>query len=108
MRDADFAGRAECLTCGIRLPWQEMDAGHYMGRSKMATRWDPLNVHPQCRVCNRIEGGKREIFARELDFKFGDQTAMSLRAKSNRLAVYSNEWIEEKIRIYNEKIRDLS
>lgn len=84
-----------------------MDAGHFMPRGKMATRWNEMNVHPQCRVCNRMEGGKPEIYAREIDYKYGEQTSWALREKSNRLAVYSDEWIDEKIREINEKLRNL-
>lgn len=51
---ADTNGYCECVSCGVWHPWQEMDAGHFIPRASLATRWDERNVHPQCRHCNRF------------------------------------------------------
>lgn len=51
---ADHDGYCQCVSCGSYHPWQEMDAGHFIPRGSIATRWDERNVHPQCRRCNRF------------------------------------------------------
>lgn len=43
----------ECVTCGVKKPWKEMQAGHYIPAwSSNYLRFVEMNVHPQCYVCN--------------------------------------------------------
>ena len=41
LRATDDTGHGECYTCGSRRHWSEVDAGHFMSRACMSTRWDP-------------------------------------------------------------------
>lgn len=36
-----------CVTSWVKLPWNEMQAGHYRTRAHYPTRFDIRNVHPQ-------------------------------------------------------------
>lgn len=51
---ANENGYASCVSCGKQEYWKEMDAGHFIPRGSIATRWDPRNCHPQCKRCNRF------------------------------------------------------
>lgn len=48
-----------------------MDAGHYVNRSHMSTRYDERNVHAQCRKCNRFDEGNQIGYTRGLIKKYG-------------------------------------
>ena len=97
-RDADYAGYCRCVTCGKMQHWREMDAGHFVPRDRIATRWDVTNVHPQCRECNRFRSGKQYEHGRAIDRMYGSGTADRLMALgSARVAKISAFQMEEMI-----------
>jgi len=93
--NADDTGRATCWTCGVKKPWKEMDCGHFMSRSKYATRWlyDPeaglTNVQPQCKRCNMTNGGQQFMYGKRLDEVYGAGTADRIVAMSNQPSKHS-------------------
>lgn len=40
-----------CISCGMIKPFDQADAGHFIGRTNMATRFDEENVWCECRNC---------------------------------------------------------
>ena len=53
LRFTDDNGIVSCVSCGVRKHWKDrMDAGHFVPRGHLATRWHPENVAPQCKTCN--------------------------------------------------------
>jgi hypothetical protein len=60
---ADPYGFCECVTCGKRMRWEEIQAGHWIKRGHAATRWVEENVYPQCRGCNMFSGGRQDEMA---------------------------------------------
>ena len=62
-RDADNdSGYCACVSCNKPIHFTESDAGHFLSRQKLATRWDERNVYSQCRKCNRFEYGRQNEF----------------------------------------------
>lgn len=53
-----------CVTCGRWFEVIRMQAGHFIPRTCTRLRWDERNVRAQCWVCNEVEGGATEAFAR--------------------------------------------
>ena len=107
-KDADFHGYVDCYTCGVTKNWKyEIDAGHFMGRGKYATRWDEQNVKPQCKKCNGFRSGEQYLFSKHLDKEYGDGTADWLVFESNQPARFTNDELLEKIKYYNELVKDL-
>lgn len=53
LRDSQaFGYRAfRCISCGQVKPFDQMDCGHFIGRTHMATRFDEENCHGECRNC---------------------------------------------------------
>ena len=53
LRDSKpFGGKYfRCISCGQVKPFDQMDCGHFIGRMHMATRFDELNAHGECRNC---------------------------------------------------------
>lgn len=107
MKDADHQGRSECFTCGIRKPWKELDAGHFQTRAKYATRWDPMNVRPQCKRCNMTNGGHQFEFALRLDQEHGSGTAEAVLLRSNQTRKFSSLELQEMEAHYREQLRNI-
>jgi 5-methylcytosine-specific restriction endonuclease McrA len=59
--------KGKCFTCYRIFEWKQTDAGHFINRSHLATRWDERNVHAQCWGCNRFRNGKKEDYAVHLE-----------------------------------------
>ena len=88
---ADDYGNIRCYTCGETRHWKKCDAGHFQTRAKYMTRWDPMNVKPQCKKCNMVNGGQQYQFGLNLDRDYGAGTAQKVLAKSNQTANFSDE-----------------
>jgi len=107
-KDADHAGMVDCFTCGVSKSWKyEIDAGHFMGRGKYATRWDEQNVKPQCKKCNGFRSGEQYLFSKHLDEEYGKGTADELVYQSNQLAKFTNDELLEKIEHFTELVKSL-
>lgn len=107
-RAADHAGYAECFTCRKRLPWTDMHAGHFALRTHMATRWEPLNVHPQCAYCNNYRAGEQFLYGKRLDETYGPGTADSIIAASRLPAKFSAFDLEGEIERIKSLISELA
>ena len=66
-----------------------------------------MNVRPQCKSCNGFRSGEQFKFARELDLKYGEGTAMELEQLSNTTKKWSSEELEALIDVYNRRLRKL-
>ena len=108
-KDADHTGMVDCYTCGVSKSWKyEIDAGHFQSRGKYETRWEPLNVKPQCKRCNGFRGGEQYRFAKNLDALYGEGTAEWLEFESNQSARFTNDELLEKIKHYTNLVKNLS
>ena len=106
-KDADHRGYVECWTCGKVLLWSRVDAGHFQSRAKFSTRWDEMNVKPQCKGCNGFRSGEQFKFARKLDAVYGEGTAEEIERISNQTRKYSVEELEALVDVYNRRLRKL-
>ena len=107
-RDADHAGYCRCVTCGKMQHWKEMDAGHFVPRDRIATRWDETNVHPQCRECNRFRSGKQYEHGRAIDRMYGSGTADRLMAlgsaRGAKISAFQMEKMAESVKALLKKL----
>lgn len=106
-RYADFSGRSECFTCGKVDHWKKMDAGHFMGRVKMSTRWDEANVQVQCKRCNIFLHGNQYKFGLQLDRKYGEGKADELQFLSAQMVKFDETALQEEIDNYSELLAEL-
>lgn len=106
-RDVNENGYGECIDCGKPLHFSEGDAGHFVGRRHLATRWDERNVHLQDRYCNRFLNGRQYEYGLALDEKYGPGTADELIQKSKEVFKINREWLQYQIDIYTEKLKEL-
>lgn len=74
LRAADDRGFVKCVTCGFCGHYSCFDNGHGVVRGNMATRYEDRNTGPQCRECNRNNGGLQDKFAEHVDALHGSGT----------------------------------
>lgn len=56
MKYSDEHGMCKCVSCDRVLRWQEMDAAHFIPKSRgFNVRYIEENVHPACPSCNRFQ-----------------------------------------------------
>lgn len=68
LKYADENGLVQCYTCPVILPYQQMQAGHYVGRANLHLRWDTnRNIRVQCHTCNCNKHGNLGVFAQNLE-----------------------------------------
>ena len=68
-RDADKKGYVTCITSGNKYHYSEVDAGHFISRKEMATRWHEDNVWSQNRHHNRFKYGLQYEYSLALEKK---------------------------------------
>ena len=64
-------GLIRCFTCGKLFPYSVTDCGHFVGRQHLSLRWEERNTEPQCIDCNRFHEGVKDVFALNLQKKYG-------------------------------------
>ena len=103
-RDADNnTGYCNCISCQKPIHYTESDAGHFISRGKLSTRYDARNVYSQCRKCNRFEFGRQY----EYSLALGEQLSEELLIKSREIYKLSDdEWLDI-FNNYKTKLDDL-
>ena len=106
LRDANRQGICFCITCDRPFLWNEGDAGHYVQRDRLATRYDEKNVHAQCKYCNRFRSGEQYIHGVKIDKMYGEGTAQKIilisKVRGCKLDLY---WIDTKLKHYKAKVK---
>lgn len=106
-RYADDNGNVKCVTCPEISHWKAMDAGHFIPRGKLATRYSEINSHQQCSTCNRLKDGnlhKYEIFMR---VTYGIKAVEQLKLESRKTVKWMPHEIQEMIEEFKSKIKEL-
>lgn len=103
-RDADHKGTVTCVTCGEVGHYKDMDAGHFISRDKIPTRYDEQNVHVQCRKCNRFRGGEQYKHGVYIEYRYGAGTAARLQQKSQGISKYDQSYFEAVASKYKERL----
>lgn len=104
-RDSDWRGYGKCITCPKTKRWQEMDAGHYISRRFLGTRWNEKNVNIQCKGCNSFFSGRQDEYALVLIRRYGQQILKELNAEKKK--EISTKEIIEKTQEYKKLIESL-
>tara|TARA_R110002074_G_scaffold185362_1_gene350762 strand:+ start:369 stop:743 length:375 start_codon:yes stop_codon:yes gene_type:complete len=107
LRDTDDLGIGKCITCNKRVFWKEADAGHFISRTYLGTRFDDRNVNLQCKGCNGFKNGEQYKHGVAINMLYGDDTADELWA----IARGSHKWDRaryiETIAFYNSRVQSL-
>ena len=89
---SDSNGIAECISCGRKHHYKEMDAGHLVSRRHLGTLLNSNNVNPQCRHCNKWLGGNYTEYRVRLVKKIGKDAVEWLEENRDNLG---KVWIRD-------------
>lgn len=94
-----------CFTCKEPMTIEETQAGHYMKRSNMSTRYHILNVRPQCNNCNStlIGDGMQAKFREQLIIHHGLKAVEELEMLSRQVCKVNDLFFLEIIAKYKHK-----
>lgn len=87
-----------CYTCGKR--GGKFQAGHFISRSYLATRWDTDNVKNQCVGCNIFGNGRSLDFEEHLIRDLGKKRVEALKKKRHQITKISPAQYQELIDHY--------
>ena len=104
---ADAGGTVTCVTCNRNFFWKDVDCGHYIKRQHMAARFNPMNVAPQCRKCNRFAGGMMDAFALYLVKRYGIQILDELAELKHQTKKWTRDELESLIVLYKTRLKGL-
>jgi hypothetical protein len=107
LRDADENGYCRCISCNKVFHWKDGDAGHYINRKHMSVRWDEINVHAQCRACNRFDEGNSVGYTQGLIKKYGGGVLDILLYKKFQTSKLTDFEAEVLINDYTSKVKEL-
>lgn len=105
LRDCDETGYGECISCGARKFWKDLQAGHFVKRSVSLLRYDEENVNAQCVGCNMFKSGEQFAYSKALDLKYGDGTADRLWEQRSTTHKFTIEELEEIIHDAKEQVK---
>lgn len=97
-----------CCSCGQMKPYAMADAGHFINRRWMATRWREDNVHAQCSACNRFDEGNAAGYAVFMIKKYGQEHVDMLLAIKNQSQKWTDFELDILIKEYKQKVKDLT
>ena len=86
-----------CFTCDKPVFGRDCQAGHFVSCAKEFTRFDPENVHVQCRHENVFMKGNIPEYARRYLDRYGREKFDALMARSDRMRQWKPYQLEELI-----------
>lgn len=105
IKHSDKEGNCACFTCDDVYPYKKIQAGHFISRSHMATRFDTkFNIQPQCVNCNCIKHGNLEIYKERLEGLMPGITE-SLYEQSREVEKYGNDYLSQLFIAKREEIK---
>ena len=99
----DSEGYGQCISCKKGIHFSESDAGHFITRGALSTRWDIRNVNLQCRKCNRFEYGRQY----EYSLALGSELAEELLIKSKQPLKMADFEYQEIFEEFRDKLKEL-
>lgn len=97
-------GIVHCYTCSVSKPVKEMQNGHWVSRTNLATRFSEDNCRPQCVGCNMFNQGRLDVFTVNL-MKEGIDIIKLQQSKYQVLKVDSI-WYQNQIEHYKQKLKE--
>lgn len=105
LKYTDDNGYVSCYTCGCVKHWKEIQAGHFVSRRHLCTRFDERNVKPQCRGCNLFNQGNAPIFAQRLLTEYGSKIIDELLEMSKGTCKFNRSDYEEMIEKFTKQTK---
>lgn len=106
---ADERGFALCVTCGKRLHWKQLQAGHFIGGRTNAVLFEERGVHPQCVGCNYFGDGRANIRYREfMEKTYGKKVITGLEKDSRKTVKFEKKDYIAMMDVWTEKLSKIN
>ena len=96
-----------CVSCGVKKPFDQLQAGHFVPADHYIHRYDERNVNAQCVKCNRFMHGNLIGYWLGMEAKWGWQVTHKLAETRNDQRIYTVPELEELIEYYSNKVKQL-
>jgi len=100
-------GYGNCCSCNRQILFSESDGGHFINCGAMPVRWDEMNVHAQCRPCNRFKEGNGPGYTLFMIDRYGRDRVQLLIQKSEVTTKYWDFEVEMMIKDYRARVKDM-
>jgi len=105
LRDSDERGYSNCISCGVKKLYTDMDAGHFIPKNKgLAVYFLEDNIHSQCPGCNRYLHGNLYRYGKALEMKIGSKRIDELEALSKTTKKFTLVEYQAMIDYYRDEI----
>ncbi|KKN73823.1 hypothetical protein LCGC14_0396250 [marine sediment metagenome] len=81
----------ECFTCDETLPFDKLDAGHFIAGRHNGNLFSERGCHAQCRSCNRFKHGNVLEYRRQIVKLYGVGADLSLEAEARVVRKFTVE-----------------
>jgi hypothetical protein len=100
--DGNWQGVFECISCGMILPVDQMDAGHYVPQKGGSfLRYHEWNVNGECKKCNGFDQFHLIGYRKRLIDKIGEDAVKWLEENRHTVKKWTRSELEEIINKYN-------
>ena len=96
-----------CITCGVIKDWKEQHAGHFIHGVTTPIYLNEINVNCQCPKCNTFLHGNLAVYSVKLIQKHGIKKVKWLLAQRDKIKRFKVGELQELIKYYQEKIKEL-
>ena len=108
LKYSNSQGICECISCGKRQYWRDIQNGHYMSRRFYSTRWSEDNCRPQCAGCNIFNQGNIQAYRVALIKQIGEQRVNLVEARARQEHCKYGEFeLNAMIQHYTKELKDL-
>lgn len=107
LRDTKEKGFCTCCSCSRKVTYDTSDAGHYISRGYKSTKYDEINVHAQCRNCNRFRQGMQRDYQEFIIKRYGKEEEEKLYLKSKMLCKRNRNDFLQLIEHFKSKVNEL-
>jgi hypothetical protein len=107
LKAADDNGYVSCVVCGVTRHYLDgMQGGHFISRSRLATKLMVENVHPECQGCNMPGGGHEAGWALYMTETYGKEFVKEIHDLSRQTKKYYRNEVEEITANFRAQIRE--
>jgi hypothetical protein len=105
IESADENGYCPCSSCGKVYHWKEIHGGHYIPRTKSATKLEEWNINPLCVSCNTYRAEEARCpYSIWMIETYGYQYVKWLESESRKEKKWSRPELLELIESYKSRL----
>lgn len=104
---ADYIGYSKCVTCEVRMPWKQLQAGHFIPGRHNAILFDERGCHPQCYRCNVGLKGNPRAYDAYMRKNYGEKVIKELEELDRKTHPFTVGELEELKTVLQVRLKEL-